>query len=83
MQPEKLTPDLMMSRAEVERRGDAVVDSGHDLLGNAGVGSTYRDRAQICGGEISGPLGPTRAHLLLSGLSPLVPHSSCHHNFTA
>ena len=46
MQPEKpatglATPDLVMSRAEVERRGGAGVDSGHDnLVGNGGIGST-------------------------------------------
>jgi hypothetical protein len=34
-------PNLMMSRAEVERRGGAGVDSGHDLLvRNDSVGST-------------------------------------------
>ena len=46
MQPEKptlglATPDLMMSRAEVERCGDAGVNNDHDLLvGNDGIGST-------------------------------------------
>ena len=46
MQPEKpapgmATPDFVMSQAEVERRGGAGVDSGHDLLlGNDGIGST-------------------------------------------
>jgi hypothetical protein len=46
VRPEKLapglaTPDLVMSRAEVEHRGSTGVDNGHDLLvGNAGVGST-------------------------------------------
>jgi hypothetical protein len=55
VQPEKPTPDLMMSRAEVEHRGDANVDSGHDfLVGNGRVGSTYRDRAQICGEKLMG-----------------------------
>ena len=34
-------------------------------------------------GEINGPLGPTRAHLLLYGLDLLEPHSTCHYNFTA
>jgi hypothetical protein len=33
--------DLVMSRAEVERRGGAGVDNGHDLLvRNGGIGST-------------------------------------------
>jgi hypothetical protein len=46
VQPEKPAPslastDLVMSRAKVERRSVADVDSGHDLLvGNGGVGST-------------------------------------------
>ena len=50
VQPEKpapglATPDLVVSRAEVERRSDAGVDSGHDLLvGNGGVGSTLTRR---------------------------------------
>jgi hypothetical protein len=50
VQPEKLalglaTPDLVMSRAEVERRGGAGVDNSHDLLvGNGGVGSTSTRR---------------------------------------
>ena len=50
MQPEKCAPglgtaDLVMSRAEVECRGGAGVDSGHDLLvGNDGVGSTSKQR---------------------------------------
>jgi hypothetical protein len=35
------TLDLVMSRAKVERRGNASVDNGHDLLlGNDGVDST-------------------------------------------
>ena len=40
VQPEKpapglATPDLVMSRAEVEHRGGADIDSGHDLLHGA------------------------------------------------
>jgi hypothetical protein len=50
VQPEKPAPslastDLVMSRAKVERRSVADVDSGHDLLvGNGGVGSTSGTR---------------------------------------
>jgi hypothetical protein len=50
VQPKKLalglaTLDLVMSRAEVERRGVAGVDNGRDLLvGNDGVGSTSTRR---------------------------------------
>jgi hypothetical protein len=46
LQPKKPAPglatrDLVMSRAEVERRGGAGIDSGHDLVvGNGDVGST-------------------------------------------
>jgi hypothetical protein len=35
------TPDLMMSRAKIERHSGACVDSGHDLLvENSGISST-------------------------------------------
>jgi hypothetical protein len=46
VEPKKLalglaTSDLVMSRAKVESRGGAGVNSGHDhLVGNVGVGST-------------------------------------------
>jgi hypothetical protein len=46
VQPEKpafglTTSDLVMSRAEIKRRGSAGVHSGHGLLvGNDGTGST-------------------------------------------
>ena len=39
--PGLATPDLVMSLAEVERRGSTSIDSSHDLLvGNDDVGST-------------------------------------------
>jgi hypothetical protein len=39
------TPDLVMSRAEVEHRGSASIDSGHNLLvGNNDIGSTLTRR---------------------------------------
>ena len=39
------TPNLVMSRVEVERCGGAGVDSGHNLMvGNVDVGSTSTQR---------------------------------------
>jgi hypothetical protein len=43
--PSLATPDLVMSRAEVEHRSGADVNSGHDLLvGNNGVDNTLTRR---------------------------------------
>ena len=43
--PDLATPDLVVSRAEVERRSDAGVDNSHDLLvGNGGGVSTLTRR---------------------------------------
>jgi hypothetical protein len=61
VQPEKpalglATPDLVMSRAKVERRGGAGVDSGQDLpVGNDDVGSTSTRRGTGHGVQGRGP----------------------------
>jgi hypothetical protein len=65
VQPEKptpglATPDLMTSRAEVERCGSTGVGNGHDLLvGNSGIDSTSTRRGTGHGAQEQGP-GTTR-----------------------
>jgi hypothetical protein len=54
--PSLATPDLVMPGAEVERRGGAGVNSGHDLLvGNDSVGSTSTRRGTWHNAQERGP----------------------------
>jgi hypothetical protein len=79
VQPEKPAPglttlDLVMSRAEFERRCGADVDSGHDLLvGNGGVGSTATRRGAGYGAQGQGP-GMARRDRV-GAVGDVAPHS--------